>query len=53
MWWCSEIVYLFDKPNILISYFSINKLTKIVEIHKKLVKDEDEFVKYYNEIKSL
>lgn len=52
MWWF-ELTYVEDEPNLLVSYFHINPITKVLEVNKKLAKNEEEFIKYYEEIKSL
>lgn len=53
MYWFSNIVDVGNETMILVNYYHINPSTKRVEVHTKISKDEDEFLIYYNKIKSL
>ena len=53
MYWVSSLVKIKEDPHVMISYFHINPITKVVEIHYKVSKDEDEFKLHYEKVKSL
>lgn len=53
MYWAQNRIEVDGKDGVLIAYFHINPTTKEVEIHTKICQDEDEFIPYYNRIKSL
>lgn len=60
MWWFDSLIERPDTaagttqtPLIKIKYFYLNQLTRVLEIHDKIVVNEDEFIAYYNLNKSL
>lgn len=52
MYWVSNVINN-QEPSILISYFHINPISKIIEIHTKEAKNQQEFEQYYEKVKSL
>jgi ABC-type polysaccharide/polyol phosphate export permease len=54
MYWFDSLINRPDaNPLIKVKYYYINPITKIIEVHEKIVVNEDEFVYYYNLNKSL
>lgn len=53
MYWVKAIVLLNEEPNVLIGYYHLNPISKIIEIHTKVSKNEDEFKIHYERVKSL
>jgi hypothetical protein len=53
MYWVQNLVDAGDETCVIIAYFHIDPASKEVQVHTKVCKDEDEFILYYNKIKSL
>jgi hypothetical protein len=52
MWWLDKIIDVNTNPMRIIKYYHID-ISGIIRVHSKIVKNEDEFLKYYETVKRL
>lgn len=53
MYWVQNLVELDGEDLIVVAYYHIDPTTKELTVHTKISKDEDEFIHYYQKVKSI